>query len=162
MIILIKQICEGGEGDLESRSVSVAWKIMMIPDFAALLFGLVFAFAPGVMNSAGYESFTGQSWSTFVSVSPKIAEWISLWLMGFGVFSIDLSVYGFAVTLMSFRRRERWSWYALLIGNTLSWIFSVGLTYILGEIPQAIISVVMLLIAYIALAIAAKDILSKK
>ena len=147
---------------MESRSVSIAWKIMIIPLVVGLFFAILFTFFTDAVLNMGFEPFTGQSWSTFVSVSPKIAEWISLWLMGFGVFSIDLSVYGFAVTLMSFRRREHWSWYALLIGNTLSWIFSVGLTYILGEIPQAIISVVMLLIAYIALAIAAKDILSKK
>ena len=73
-----------------------------------------------------------------------------------------IAVYAFAITLTSFRRGERWSWYALLIGHTLGEISLVVLELILGEMPQAIIGVIMLLLVYIALAISAKDILSKK
>ena len=52
--------------NLKSRSVNIAWKIMMVANFAVLLFGLIFAFVPEAMNSSGYESFTGQNWSAFV------------------------------------------------------------------------------------------------
>jgi hypothetical protein len=34
---------------LESRSVSIAWKIIMINSFAVLLFGLIFTFVPDVL-----------------------------------------------------------------------------------------------------------------
>jgi hypothetical protein len=163
MMVLIKQICEGGERVLESRSVSIAWKIMMIPNFAALLFGLVFAFAPEVMNSAGYESFTGQSWSAFVSANPKIADLILLTAGRIaGVHILVMAVLLFAVTLYGFRKGKSWSWYTLLITSTLGWVPDGVAVYIIGQMPLAIGSIVFLLIAYIALGISAKDILSKK
>ena len=46
--------------------------------------------------------------------------------------------------------------------HSLGWIVHIVVTLTLGEIPNATISVVMLLLVYIALAISAKDILSKK
>ena len=147
---------------MKSRSVSIAWKIMMVPNLASLVFGLIFVasyFSDAFIN-IGFEAFTGQSLS---AISPKIAEYILFWFIMCGVTVLAVTVLGFAVTLMSFRRGERWSWYALLIGNTLGWGYhTVSLLFWAGEIPNAMIGVVMLLITYIALAISAKDILSKK
>ena len=147
---------------MKSRSVSIAWKIIMVPTFVALLFGLLFTFFTDALLNTGFEPFTGQSWSALVSASPKIAEYVSRWLIGFGVVSLALTVSIFAITLMSFRRGERWSWYALLIIATIAWIFPIVNTLTLGEISTAIIVVIMLLLDYVALAISAKDILSKK
>jgi hypothetical protein len=149
--------------DLESRSVSIAWKIMMIPDFAALLFGLVFTFVPDVMNSQGFESFTGQSWSAFVSANPKIADLLLL-TSGrmFGTHILVMALLFFAVTLYGFRKGQGWSWYTLLIGFTLGWVPDAVAVGIIGMMPLVIGSIVFLLIAYIALGISAKDILGKK
>ena len=148
---------------MKSRSVSIAWKIMVVPNFVALFFGLVFTFIPDVMLTMGYESFTGQSWSAFVSASPKTVDWILLTAgRMYGVHILAMAVLFLAVTFMSFRKGERWSWYALLIGATLVWIFDAVATLIMGIVPIAIGNVVMLLIVYTALGISAKDILSKK
>ena len=147
---------------MKSRSVSIAWKIIMVPNFVGLFFGLLFTFFTDSVLNIGFEPFTGQSWSGIVSASPKTAEYVSLWLRGFGVTSLVGMVTAFAIILMSFRRGERWSWYASFIGSTIVWIWGVVLALTLGEMPQAIISVIMLLLVYIALGISAKDILSKK
>ena len=148
---------------MESRSVSIAWKIMMIPDFVALLFGFIFTFAPEIINSNGYESFTGLSWSTFVSANPKAAELLLLTAgrMG-GIHILVMAILFFAVTLYGLRRGQSWSWYTLLISFTLVWVPDAVAVYIIGQMPLAIGSIVFLLIAYIALGISAKDILSKK
>ena len=148
---------------MKSRSVSIAWKIMMVPNFAVLLFGLVFTFIPDAMLSSGFESFTGQSWSALVSASPKTTDWILL--TGgrmFGVHILVMTVLMLAITLKSFRRGESWSWYALLIGVTLGMTFDTVAVYIMGLIPLVVVNIVVLLIAYIALGISAKDILGKK
>ena len=148
---------------MKSRSVSIAWKIMMIPDFAVLLFGLIFTFVPDVINSQGFESFTGQSWNTFVSTSPKIADFLLLTAgRMFGTHILVMAVLFFAVTLMGFRKGQSWSWYTLLISITLVCVPDAVATFIMGLIPMAIINIVFLMIAYIALGISAKDILNKK
>ena len=147
---------------MKSRSVSIAWKIMMIPNFAILLFGLVFTFIPDAMNSQGFESFTGQNWSAFVSASPKTADLLLLTAgRMFGVHILIITVLFFGITLTSFRRGERWSWYALLTGVTL-FVFDIVAVLIMGLVPLAIGNVVVISLAYVALGISAKDILSKK
>ena len=147
---------------MKSRSVSAAWKIMMIPTFAILLFGLVFTFIPDAMNSQGFESFTGQSWSAFVSTSPNTTDWILLTAgRMFGVHILVITVLFFGITLTSFRKGERWSWYALLIGVTLT-AFDIVAVLIMGLLPVAIVDAVMISLAYVALGISARDILSKK
>ena len=147
---------------MESRSVSIAWKIMMVPHFVALFFALLFTFFADAVLSMGFEPFTGQSWSGIVSASPKIAEYILMWLRTLGVMSLVVTVYAFAITLMIFRRGERWSWYALLIGATLGWIFDAVAVLIMGIVPVVVVDIIMLLIVYVALGISARDILSKK
>ena len=148
---------------MESRSVSIAWKIMMVANFAVLLFGLVFTFIPDAMLRSGFESFTGQSWSAFVSASPKTADWILLTAgRMFGVHILAIAILLSAITLTSFRRGERWSWYALLISSSLGMIPDIVAVYIMGLIPLVFIDIVVLLLVYIALGISAKDIFSKK
>ncbi len=148
---------------MKSRSVSIAWKIMLVPNFAVLLFGLVFTFIPDVMLSSGFESFTGQSWSAFVSASPKTADWILLTAgRMFGVHILVIAILLFAITLTSFRRGERWSWYALLISSSLGMILDIVAVYIMGLMPIVAIDIGVLLLVYIASGISAKDILGKK
>ena len=148
---------------MESRSVSIAWKIMMIPNFAIWLFGLLFTFVPDAMNSLGFESMTGQSWSAFVSANPKIADYILLTDGRIaGVHLLAIAILSLAITLTSFRKGERWSWYALLITLTLMITFETVALLIMGQASVAIINVVLLLIVYLALGISAKDILRKK
>jgi hypothetical protein len=148
---------------MKSRSVSIAWKIMMVPNLVGMLFGLIFTLVPDVMNSMGYESYTGQSWSAFVSASPKIADLLLLTAGRVaGVHMLVVSILAFGIILMSFRNGERWSWYTLLVGYTLAWTIPGVAALIMGLVPVAIASVVFLLLVYIALAISAKDILSKK
>jgi hypothetical protein len=147
---------------LKSKSVSIAWKIMMIPNFAVLLMGLVFTFIPDAILSNGFRLFSGQNWSDLVSASPKTAEFILLTAgRMFGVHVLAIAILLFAITLAGLRRGERWSWYALLSVDTLL-IFDIFAVSIIGEIPVVLMDIVMVSLSYIALGISAKEILGKK
>jgi hypothetical protein len=80
----------------------------------------------------------------------------------FGTHILVMAVLFFAVTLMGFRKGQSWSWYTLLIGITLVCVPDAVATFTMGLMPMAITNIVFLMIAYIALGISAKDILSKK
>jgi hypothetical protein len=153
---------KGDEEDLESRSVRIAWKVTMIPNLTVLLFGLLLALIPDAVLGEGFQLFAGQSWSALLSASPKTAEYISLFGRMFGAHMIALAVLIIAITLRSFRRGENWSWYTLLISNTLGWGSAIAFELTAGEISIVAIEIVMILLVYIALGISARDILSKK
>jgi hypothetical protein len=153
----------GGERVLESRSVSIAWKLMMVPNIIVLVFGLVFTFIPDVMLSPGFDLFTGQTWSNFVSTSPEIADLFMLTAgRMFGVHILVMTIFALAITYYGFRKGERWSWYVLLGGYSLGLIFDAVAVSIIGQMEVVAVNLIMLLINYIALGIYAKDILGKK
>jgi hypothetical protein len=63
---------------------------------------------------------------------------------------------------MSFRRGEVWSWYALLIGNTIGYISPIIFDHTVGAINIfEQLEIVFIILVYVMLGIFAKDILSK-
>ena len=146
--------------NLKSRSVNIAWKIMMIPNLIMVPFGIIFMVIPDAILSNSYSLFSGQSWST---LSPKTVEFI-LMTAGrmYGTYVMAMVILLFAITLKSFRKGERWSWYTLLIAYTFGTTIHATALLILGEMPIASLNIVFLLLVYIALGISAKDMLSTK
>jgi hypothetical protein len=69
---------------------------------------------------AGYEGFTGSSWSELVSSAPMTAGYIELLFRMYGIFNVVFSLMAIAITLTAFRRGDGWAWWALLLGNTIA------------------------------------------
>ena len=148
--------------NLNSHSVSIAWKILMIVNLMIVIFSLAFLFVPDAILSSGFELFTDQTWSNLVSTNPELVDFILLTAgRMFGVHLLILSILGIGITLKSFRNGESWSWYAYL-AISFGMIFDTVAVYIIGEIPVVIIDIIMLLLIYIALGISVKDMLSNK
>lgn len=142
--------------------MSIAWKIIMVPNLTVLLFGVLLALIPDALLSEGFQLFVGQSWGALLSASPKTAEYITLFGRMFGAHMIVIAVLIIAITLKSFRREQKWSWYTFLIGNTLGWSSAIAFDLTVGEISVVAIEFVMILLVYIALGISARGILGKK
>ncbi len=148
---------------MRSRWVSVAWKIILVADLAVLLYGLLAALMPDALLGEGFEVFSGQSWSALLSTSPRTAEYISLSGRLLGALNIAFAVLAIAIALTSFRKGEVWSWYALLIGNTVGYCSPIAFDLTVGAISVfEQLEIVMILLIYLALAISARDILMKK
>ena len=148
---------------MASRLLSAGWIIMLVTGIVILLFGFIFTLSPDFMNTMGYESYTGQSWSAFVSATPKTVDFLLLTAgTMFGMHLLVMAVLFISITVTSFRMGQKWAWYALLIASTLGWVGDTAALLVMGLVPVAISSLVFLSLAYIALGISAKPILSKK
>jgi hypothetical protein len=148
---------------MKSRFLSAAWIIMLVTGIVMLLFGFIFTLVPDFMNTMGYESYTGQSWSAFLSATPKTVDFLLLTAgTMFGLHLVVMAVLFIAITVTSFRTGHKWAWYALLIASTVGWLSDAVAVYVMGVVQVAIGNLVFLSLAYIALAISAKPILSKK
>ena len=153
----------GGEENMGSRSLSIAWKIMMITNAVVLIFGLAFTFVPEVIYAPGFNLYTGQDWNNFASNNSAVADLILLTAgRMFGVHILVTTILLFAVTLYGFRKGERWSWYTLLIAYSLGFIFDSIAVSIIGQMEVVIVDIIVLIVSYIALGISAKEILSKR
>ena len=146
---------------MEARSVKISWKIMMVPPIFALLLGLSLTVVPGISVAQNFQSFMGQPWADFVTSNAKLGTFLSMLIQLIGVQVIVIGIMSIAITLTAYRRGERWSWYILLVGNTLA--FGSGLVWEAATdvIRPLVMYAIMLLVAYVGLAISAKAILTK-
>ena len=136
---------------------------MLVTNIVVFLFGFIFTFFPSFMNIMGYESYTGQTWSAFVSATPKTVDFLLLTAgTMFGLHILVMGVLFISITITGFRNGQRWAWYALLVASTLGWVGDTAAVLVMGLVPLAIGNLVFLSLAYIALGISEKPILSKK
>jgi len=134
---------------------------MMVPHTVVLIFGLISTFAPSISVGQDLQSYIGQPWLDFVASNAKIASFISLLGRVLGVQLIVIGIMAIAITLTAYRRGEKWSWYVFLAGNTFGWGSGLAMEGITGVIPIVVVQAILLLIAYVGLAISAKTILTK-
>jgi hypothetical protein len=69
---------------------------------------------------AGYEGYSGGSWSELAAASPLISGYMTVLYRLYGIYCVLFGLMGSAIALTAFRRGEHWAWWALLIGNTVA------------------------------------------
>ncbi len=107
-----------------------AWLLMVIADVGLLGWAAMAATAPELLAGpgsssilpAGYEGFTGGSWQALVATSPRGAEYVTLLFRMFGLYGVAFSLLAIGIAVYAFRRGERWAWWALLVGNTMTFV----------------------------------------
>lgn len=101
----------------------VAWILILIVDAAYILWGAAVAIAPDhvlgpggkAILPAGYEGYTGGSWSVLAVTS---AGYMAVLYRLYGVYCVLFGFMGSTIAVTAFRRGERWAWWTLLVGNT--------------------------------------------
>ena len=120
----------GTWGRAMARWRRLAWLVIVLADVGLLAWAAIAAVVPerlpgpnsAPILTAGYEGFTGASWQELAATAPKAAEYTSLLFRMFGIYGVAFSLVAIAVAANGFRRRERWAWWALLVGNTITFV----------------------------------------
>jgi hypothetical protein len=143
----------------------LAWILILIADAGFMAWGAMAALAPEHLMGPGsipiitaeYQNFTGLSWSDLVNTSPKVADLITILFRMYGIFNVIFGLLAIIITLIPFRRGERWTWWTLLISNTIAF----GSAIIFDRVVKAIGVFEMteylgIAVVYFALAITAR------
>jgi hypothetical protein len=140
----------------------VAWILVFIVDAGFIAWGAMAAawpdhlLGPGGTSivAAGYEGFSKGSWSALASTSPMAAKYIMILYRMYGVYNVAFGVMGVAIALKAFRQGERWAWWALLVGNTITLVSAMRYDWIVHAIgPFELSEYLGLAMVYAALAI---------
>jgi hypothetical protein len=113
----------------------IAWILILIVDVAYVAWGAMAAVMPDGLAGpggkailpAGYEGYSGSSWSELLRTSPMTAKYMVVLFRTYGVHCVVFGLLGSAIAVTAFRRGDRWAWWALLVGNTLA--FASAMTY---------------------------------
>jgi len=139
-----------------------AWIIMLLADIGLLTWAAMAAIAPehllgpggGPILPAEYEGFTGYSWSALINTSPNAAGFMTLVFRMYGIYGIGFSLMAIAIAVTAFRRGEVWAWWALLVGNTLTYVSAMTYDQIARAVgPFELTEYLGLAAVYVALAI---------
>ena len=111
----------------------IAWILILVVDVGFVLWGGGAAAAPdGLVGPGGkailpaaFEGFSGASWSALVSTSPLTARYMILLYRTYGMYNVAFGLVTTAITVTAFRRGERWAWWALLAGNTITLVSAI-------------------------------------
>ena len=110
------------------RLQRVAWILILIVDVGYIAWGAGAAVSPDrllgpggtAILPAGFEGYSGASWSDVSGGSPRIAGYMTLLFRMYGLYCVLFGFLGSAITVIAFRRGERWAWWVRLIGNTVA------------------------------------------
>jgi hypothetical protein len=83
---------------------------------------------------AGYEGYSGGSWSELASASPLIAGYMKVLYRMYGVYCTLFGLMGTAIAVTAFRRGERWAWWTLLVGNTVALVSAITMDKMVNAI----------------------------
>ena len=120
----------------------VAWILILIVEVGYIAWGAGAAASPDhllgpggkAILPAGYEGYSGGSWSELVGASPLIAGYMMVLYRMYGIYNVLFGLMGSAITVTAFRRGERWAWWALLVGNTVGY----GAAMVYDQIVRAV------------------------
>ena len=135
------QSADAGTGFVQ-RWRSYAWVILVAADAGLLLWGLGAALIPHnllgpggkAILPAGFEGYSGHSWDQLTATTPSIAGYITLVFRMYGIYIVAFSLLAVMIAATAYRRGERWAWWALLIGNTLTYPAAMTYDRIVGAI----------------------------
>jgi len=139
-----------------------AWIVILIVDVGYFLWGAMAAVSPTGLAGpggkailpAGYEGFSGASWSELVRTSPMTADYMILLFRTYGVHCAVFGLLGSLIAATSFRHGERWAWWALLLGNTMALMSAMRYDWIVNAIgPFELTEYLGLALVFAALAV---------
>jgi hypothetical protein len=100
--------------------------MILVADAAIVLYGALALATPSLLT-AGYESYSGTSWTSLVARTPVTAAYLLLVYRMVGGLNVALGITLIALIVGPFRRGERWAWFTVLGGNVLG--FGAPMTY---------------------------------
>jgi len=140
----------------------VAWILILLADIGLLAWAAMASIAPEHLlgpNStpilkAEYEGFTGYSWSELITTAPKTADLLTLVFRMYGIYGVAFSLMGIAISITAFRRGDPWAWWALLAGNTITYISAMTFDQIVHAVgPFEVTEYLGLAAVFFALAV---------
>ena len=124
------------------RRRQIAWILILVVDVAYLAWGAMAAASPdGLIGPggkailpAGYEGYSGASWSELLRTSPMTANYMVLLFRTYGFHCAVFGLMGSLIAVTAFRHGERWAWWALLGGNTIALVSAMRYDWVVNAI----------------------------
>jgi len=147
-----------------SRKLNVASALLVILGIWFLLESLMMLFSPEfyldmwitMMN----EELLPPTISEISALGQNLLEFMKFTTQMLGLVGLFGSLLFLAITLIPYRKGEKWAWYAMLVTGVIYMLGMLTFTYI-GMTGHASVTILLVILWIVALALPAKEILHK-
>src|SRR5215471_9089423 len=142
----------------------IALILILIVDVAYIAWGGMAAVTPvgrlgpggKAILPAGYEGYTGGSWSELLHTSPMAANYMIVLFRMYGIYNVVFGLMASVIAVTAFRRGDRWAWWALLVGNTIALVSAMSYDWSVNAVgPFELTEYIGLATVWAALAVTA-------
>jgi hypothetical protein len=157
------------EGDelmnTQEKSVKTGGVVMHVMSVFALIMALAWIFLTEIVFVSDFAAYTGQTYADYLSSSPQYARIYIITKKLLGVQLLSTSILMMFVTQRSYKKGEKWSWYALLMAGIVTWGSLLGYKVLIGYFKLSSSSMTFIvgaILLVIGLALPARTILGNK
>jgi hypothetical protein len=147
--------------EMETKAFKVSWILLVIVTGILAVLGLLLTFSPPFFLTSEFELYTGQKLSDFAESNPQAYSFLMLEDSEMGIFLFTIAVVTLLITLMAYKKGEKWSWYICLISMTLTGGGVIGFNIPTGDMSVILMPAILLVIGYVGLAFGVKALLKK-
>jgi hypothetical protein len=140
--------------------LKVATVILLIMLIFGGVYSLTLIFAPKMILSSGFESATGEKLADIQNDSylkVMVSE-----MMHMGALGLAATISCIFILFAAFRKAEKWSWWTLLITGVIAWGYGLADNIITGDMFNAVLHLIGLVIFLVGLLLPVKAFFSKK
>jgi len=143
------------------KSIQVSFVILWIMMIIALIYGLTGFIKPELLVARSFQLYTGQSYSTYLAESPKLANYLLiLERMATGL-GMVVALGAIIVLLTSFKKGPKWAWFYILICGILGWGNTLFANITLNNPLLITVNIIGIVLVLIGLIIPVKDFFGK-
>ena len=146
---------------MKTKAFKVSWILLVIVSSIVAILGLILTFAPTFFMANNFELYTGQKLADFAESNPQAYSFLLLEYSEMGIFLFAIGILTMLITLVAYRKGNKWAWYLYLIGSTLTGGGALVFDILTGDMSVIVMPAILLVIGYVGLAIGAKALLKK-
>ena len=140
---------------MERAYEKYGWVVFLFLGLLWAVVGLYQVFSPDELLRTDAQLITDMSWSELKALSPVATDLVSFHYGQMGLLKTSWSLLVLVITIIPYRRGEKWAWYtlwlvpALLVWNAFYNVYFLGdVNQMLQWIPVTTVSLVGLLLPY--------------
>jgi hypothetical protein len=146
---------------METKAFKVSWILLVIVSSIVIILGLTLTFVPTFFITSEFELYTGQKLADFAESNPQAYSFLLLQYSEMMIWLFTIGILSLLITIVPYRKGDKWAWYLYLICLTLTTGGTVGFNIPTGDMSVILIPAILLVLGYVGLAIGAKAILKK-
>jgi hypothetical protein len=142
---------------MKKARMIVSQILLVVHNLNFLFWGCVWILRPASIFGDAFSKYAGGSWIDLGLSDRELVQMVEHYGRFLGIHGIIIAILLTLLCFTAFRRREKWSWIAVLIASAIGWGAAMGMDVIMKSPEMLWVDIAPLALAMISVALAIPD-----